>query len=553
MNDETPGAFAARTVGLAGLGAPQARALPPAATGVTGITGVTGVTGVPGGAAACPSDVASRRALAHGGQQLHDGPVADACSALLRAAAGLWETDPLAARRALLAAASAAWSAGDHDTYRRVFAVGPCRVCGAVGTSTPCVRECPEAAWRDHRIGMSAVAEGDLHRAAAVLEPRLHQVTPRAETEELRDAGSVALLLGRLPLARRLLSLALASARSSGAETVVPGIIAHLACAELREGRHSQACAHAEEGLVLARRLGQRNVAADLSAVRALVVSIAGDLPTVRDQVAEVMAVAQPHGLAQAAFLAEWAQARAELGAGKVERAAARLAPLVQPGARQGHFGLWFLAVPCFVEACVLSGRVLEAPEMVDLFAVWADLGADPQAPAQLARCRALLAPADRSEDLYRAALAHHEKATGPYEHARTHLAFGMWLRRRRRPTEARDQLRAALMGFEHCGAALWAKRAGAELRAAGEASGTAEAGPLSSLTPQQARIARDVARGATNKEIAAELSISIRTVEYHLRNVFAQLGVRSRTGLAHLLANVGDDHDRGRDLPEPG
>lgn len=538
--DETRGDFADRAVGLAGLGAPEARALPPAATESTASS------------VSCASDAAARRALAHGQEQLRDGPVADACSALLRAAAGLRETDPVASRRALLAAASAAWSAGDHDSYRHVFAVDSCHVCGAGCASTPCAKGCPEAAWRDHRVGMSAVAQGDFQRAIAVLEPRLHQVTPRAETDELCEAGSVALLLGRLPLARRLLSLALASARSAGAESAVPGIIAHLACAELREGRHPQARAHAEEGLVLARRLGQRNIAADLSAVRALVVSIAGDLPTVRKQVAEVLAVAQPHGLAQAAFLAEWAQARAELGAGKVERAAARLAPLVQPGARQGHFGLWFLAVPCFVEACVLSDRALHAPEMVVLFAVWADLGADPQAPAQLARCRALLAPADRSEELYRAALAHHEQAPGPYEHARTHLAFGMWLRRRRRPTEARAQLRAALMGFEHCGAGLWAKRAGGELRAAGEVAGSGEAGLLSSLTPQQVRIARDVARGATNKEIAAELSISVRTVEYHLRNVFAQLGVRSRTGLAHLLANVDEDHDRGWELPDP-
>ncbi|MFI5566933.1 hypothetical protein ACIA6T_06060 [Streptomyces sp. NPDC051740] len=110
MNDGTRGAFAARTVGLAGLGAPEARALPPAATG---------------GTVSCASDFASRRALAHGRQRLRDGPVADACSALLRAAAGLRGTDPLAARRTLLPATSAAWSAGDHDTYRRVFAVGP--------------------------------------------------------------------------------------------------------------------------------------------------------------------------------------------------------------------------------------------------------------------------------------------------------------------------------------------------------------------------------------------------------------------------------------------
>jgi DNA-binding CsgD family transcriptional regulator len=491
------------------------------------------------------SDTESHQALAHGRDLLRDGPVADACSALFRAAAGLREADPSAARRALLAAASAAWAAGDHDSYRRVFTVGPCRVCGADREATLCAEGCPEAAWRDHSIGMRAVAEGDFRRAITVLEPRLAACTPRAETNELRDAGSVALLLGRLPVARRLLSLALASARSAGPESAVPGIIAHLAYAELREGRHPQAFAHAEQGLELARRLGQRNVAADLSAVRALVMSIAGDLPTVRAQIADVLAVSQPHGLAQAAFLAEWAQARAELGTGRAEQAAARLAPLVQPGARQGHFGLWFLAVPCFVEACVLSDRALDATEMIDLFAVWADLGADPQAPAQLARCRALVAPADRCEELYRGALDLHEQASGPYEHARTHLAFGMWLRRQRRPIEARTQLRDALMGFERCGAALWARRAGAELRAAGETTGTGEAGPLSALTPQQVRIARGVARGATNKEIAAELSISVRTVEYHLRNVFAQLGVRSRTGLAHLLANVGEDQDQ--------
>ncbi|MFF4273475.1 LuxR C-terminal-related transcriptional regulator [Streptomyces sp. NPDC001536] len=494
---------------------------------------------------------ASHRALAHGRELLRDGPVTDACSTLLRAAAELRETDPPAARRALLAAASAAWAAGDRDSYRRVFTAGPCHVCGADRASTLCAEGCPESAWRTHCVGMSAVVEGDFRCALAVLEPRLDQVATRAETHELRTAGEVALLLGRLPTARRLLSLALASARSTGAEAAAPGIIAHLAYAELREGRHPQAHAHAEEGLVLARGLGQRNVAADLSAVCALVMSIAGDLPTVRARVADIRAVAQPHGLAQAAFLAEWAQARAELGAGKAERAAARLAPLVRPGARQGHFGLWFLAVPCFVEACVLSDRALDATEMVDLFAGWAELGADPQAPAQLARCRALVAPADRSEELYRGALAHHERAPGPYEHARTHLAFGMWLRRRRRPTEARTQLRDALLGFERCGAALWAERAGAELRAAGEVTGTGEAGPLSSLTPQQVRIARDVARGATNREIAAALSISVRTVEYHLRNVFAQLGVRSRTGLAHLLANVGEDRDRTE--PEPG
>ncbi|WP_258314940.1 helix-turn-helix transcriptional regulator [Streptomyces sp. Act143] len=493
----------------------------------------------PRGASSARTADPARTALTHGSELLRDGPVADACAALLTAAAELRDSDPPSARGALVAAASAAWAAGDREGYRRILEPGPCPVCGAASGRTCGAGGCPDADWRARCIGMQAVMDADFRRAAALLGPRLHRITPRAQAHELRDAGGVALLLGRLPTARRVLGLALASARSTRTQVELPDILAHLAYAELREGRHHQARAHAEEGIALARRLGQRNAVAELSAVRALVVSIAGDLSAVREQADEVMAVAQAHGLAQAAFLAQWAQARAELGSGQVARAAARLAPLVQPGARQGHFGLWFLAVPCFVEACVLSDRAVDATEMIDLFAVWAELGADPQAPAQLARCRALVAPAERSEGLYRAALAHHEGAPGPFEHARTHLAFGMWLRRRRRPTEARTQLRDAFMGFERCGAAMWAARAGAELRAAGETTGAGESGVLSSLTPQQVRIARDVASGATNREIAAELSISIRTVEYHLRNVFAQLGVRSRTGLAHLLANA--------------
>ncbi|MEU4089796.1 helix-turn-helix domain-containing protein [Streptomyces aureus] len=97
-------------------------------------------------------------------------------------------------------------------------------------------------------------------------------------------------------------------------------------------------------------------------------------------------------------------------------------------------------------------------------------------------------------------------------------------------------------MGFDQCGAAVWTEQADAELRAAGETpiapppSGPGTLDPLTLLTPQQLRIARSVAQGATNREVARQLSISVRTVEYHLRNVFTQLGVRSRVALARHL-----------------
>ncbi|MGV2920783.1 helix-turn-helix transcriptional regulator, partial [Streptomyces alfalfae] len=227
-----------------------------------------------------------------------------------------------------------------------------------------------------------------------------------------------------------------------------------------------------------------------------------------------------------------------ELSRGRAPEAAARLGPVVRPGPRRGHFAVRMLAAPCYVEAAVLAGEGERARSCVAEFAEWAAQGADPQAPAQLARCHALLAGPEESDALYAVALARHELSGGDFEHARTQLLHGKWLRRRRRPGEARGRLRDALVSFERCGARAWAEQARAELRATGEA-GAAEPpeGPLSSLTPQQLRIARRVAEGATNREVARHLSVSPRTVDHHLRNVFALLGVRSRVELSRLVA----------------
>ncbi|WP_448317407.1 helix-turn-helix transcriptional regulator [Streptomyces sp. CO7] len=195
--------------------------------------------------------------------------------------------------------------------------------------------------------------------------------------------------------------------------------------------------------------------------------------------------------------------------------------------------------MPCFAEAAVLADRADEARIVVEEFELWAEFGADPQAPAQLARCRALLAPPDDPDSAdthYRRALELHEQAGGDFEQARTQLLYGKWLRRRRRPREARGRLRDALQIFDRCGARVWADQARAELRANGEAPAAPQDGVLSRLTPQQQRIARCVAGGDTNREVAQRLSVSTRTVDHHLRNIFAVLGVRSRVELARMV-----------------
>ena len=145
-----------------------------------------------------------------------------------------------------------------------------------------------------------------------------------------------------------------------------------------------------------------------------------------------------------------------------------------------------------------------------------------------------LLADDDRSEAHYRDALEHHRRSEAAFPRAHTELLFGQELRRRRRPSAAREHLRHAVEVFRRYDARPWLALATAELRAAGEH--VTDAAGDAPLTAQQQRIARLVADGATNREVAAQLCLSPRTVDHHLRNIFVRLGVRSRTELSRLV-----------------
>jgi DNA-binding CsgD family transcriptional regulator len=152
----------------------------------------------------------------------------------------------------------------------------------------------------------------------------------------------------------------------------------------------------------------------------------------------------------------------------------------------------------------------------------------------RLASCRALLADGDEATTHFEDAV----EAIGdarPHDAARIHLLYGEHLRRMRRRTDAREQLRAAVAGFEQLGAAPWAERASGELRATGETARKRDPSTASQLTPQEALIARYVAEGLSNKDVAARLFLSRRTVDYHLRNVYAKLNITSRMQLAGL------------------
>lgn len=510
--------------------------------------------------------VAARAELLRGVLALRDGPVGDAYEALLVAATRLAPYDGRRALSARLAAMEAAWAAGDAPACLVALAEPATPFTAPPGMAEPELRnalpasgpehpehpEClgaPPAAgpWAlvgssgDYRLGLRAALGGKLREARDPLRRVLDGAQSDDDPTRLLLAGVAALVLGDIRAACHANARALAVARSRGLDSLAPQILEHLAYAELRAGQHARARAHAQEGLRAAHRAGQRNVAAHQHAILAMVASVEDGAAAVVAHARAALETAGPHGLVQAATLAEWALARADLCHGRALEAAARLGPLTRPGPQRGHFAVRMLAVPCFVEAAVLSGRGAEARAAVDEYTPWVALEIDPQAPAQLARCRALVGVPEDTDALYALALARHEATDGAFERARTQLLYGKWLRRQRRPGEARSRLRDALVAFERCGALPWAEQTRAELRATGEAPAAPPTGNLERLTPQQLRIARCVAEGATNREVALRLSVSPRTVDHHLRNVFALLGVRSRTELSRLVDRAGE------------
>jgi DNA-binding CsgD family transcriptional regulator len=152
-----------------------------------------------------------------------------------------------------------------------------------------------------------------------------------------------------------------------------------------------------------------------------------------------------------------------------------------------------------------------------------------------VAHAHGLLSEGHVAEDRFQEALDHHRRARRPFERARTELAYGELLRRARRRVDARAHLEAALDTFENLGAAPWAERARLELRASGQAARRRDPSTLFQLTPQELQVARFVATGLPTREVAAQLFLSPRTVEFHLRNVFAKLGISSRSQLAQF------------------
>ena len=318
-----------------------------------------------------------------------------------------------------------------------------------------------------------------------------------------------------------------------GDEGSAPMVLAQLALAEYLAGGWTDAAHIAEEASELALQTGQRPMQAYSLATRALVRASLGLERDARADAQQALAFAGERGMAAARIHSLWALGVLELSLGRPTEAAQLLAPererlLVAGVGEPGTIRF----VPDEIEALASLGRTNEARTLLDWLEERGSALDRPSALAAAARCRGLLAAAGGDNDValteFEEALVEHARVAGPFERARTLLAFGATQRRTKKKAAARTSLSEALGVFEELGAALWAEKARSELASIGGRPPSSDG-----LTPAEERVAALVAEGRTNREVAALLYVTDRTVEYHLSRIYRKLGVRSRAELA--------------------
>ena len=461
----------------------------------------------------------------HGLIELRSGVPADGLGILLPAAAEAVKTDPHLAVAMLAEAGECAFQAGDEGAALEIAAL---------------LADLPDSG--DPRDALIA----GLYRSVGAV-PRGEAPAPSAldfnDLEELDDPDLLARVggmlhgLGRLTLARRMRVKAVARARTLGAAGTLAWALRSLALDELDYGRFAWAGAYAAEGLQLALEAGQPNLACQHRAFLAEIAAVRGPEAEARRLGQEVLAEATGRGLRGTVALARRALIQLALATGHPDEALVQLEAMWTLGAVV-HRGLARHSVPDLVEAAVRAGRPELGAERLPGYLSWAEAAGSAEAGALAARCQALLAGPDEADALFEESLRLHAVTDQPVQQARTALLYGEHLRRRRRRVDARGYLHLAADAFERLGAACWAQRARDELRATGETVRKAVGEQaIDRLTPQELQVARAVSQGLANREAAAQLFISPRTVDHHLRSIYRKFGITSRAELA-LLAD---------------
>ncbi len=485
--------------------------------------------------AGAASDSQLATALRHSGEvAFARGQTGDAARLLLAAAKRLILVDARLGRRTLLAALTAA-------QYAREDATAEVRAFAKDVFDTSVDLEDRSSVADCLLLGFLQRLSGAPRKAAPLLRAAMGHLRDPETPDAIRMSVSVAVggLAGTELLDQdailEVLDTYVRFARRAGALRILPPALATLAIALTRQGRFDEA----QEACAEARVLGEATGALG----RPLAWSAELNLLCWRGREAE----AREHGVMIGAEEEHrGGDIRAyrdqspmyltvlELGLGRYRRAYSQALPIY----RADRLGFGTLVLPEFIEAATRCGELLVAHEALNRLKERAEASGARWGLGRLACCQALLA--EDAEPLYSRAIELLKLGTLLTDLARAHLLFGEWLRRQRRRREARPQLTAAYELFSDMGAEAFAQRARVELEATGETARKRSVETTQTLTPQEAQVARLVANGGTNRDVAAQLFISPATVDYHLRKVYQKLEITSRTQLARtMLAGI--------------
>ncbi len=392
-------------------------------------------------------------------------------------------------------------------------------------------------------LGRSAAAAATAQRAQAM---QRSATSVRVLDQPLASLAEHWIWIDEHARARDALVELLQRARDVGDENAGPWLLCLLGEVERRAGDLEQALELAREAREAADQSGQPLFSALGLALESVALAQLGRLEEATQSARHAREINKDRFTG---IIAGAALGHLELSLGTPGNGVAQLEELVAFVRGEGIVepGTTHFVTDC-VEALVELGRRGEAVELLDWYEANARRLGRASALANCMRCRGLLAAQEGDLEgagvAFEEALTWHAAVEFPLDRGRTLLALGAAQRRAKRRREARATLEEALGIFERIGAALWAVRARSEL---GRISGRA-ASP-GALTPSEQRVAALVAEGKTNREVAAALFLSERTVEGHLSHAFGKLGVRSRTELARVLG----DAEREVVAPNPG
>jgi DNA-binding CsgD family transcriptional regulator/tetratricopeptide (TPR) repeat protein len=317
-------------------------------------------------------------------------------------------------------------------------------------------------------------------------------------------------------------------ARGAGALGVLPIALMHLSLMHVFEGKLDAAAALVEEIDSILDATGSRRI----SIPKLMLAACKGDEARASKLIDETRRDAIARGEGFVLTFGEHAHAVLHNALGHYETALdnARRASAQD----ELHASVWSL--PELVEAAVRSGKPEVAADALERLRQRTQVAGTEWALGIEARCAALLSDDAIAEGLYREAIERLGHCRVALEFARARLLYGEWLRRRGRRVDAREQLRGARASFAEMGAGAFAGRAERELLATGETARKRTMETTDDLTPHEARIARMARDGASNQDIATELFVSRKTVEYHLHKVFSKLGISTRQQLEYVL-----------------